>query len=71
MVQGVSNQPREWYVVVDNDASWRIQTKGNALVGAAALSADDFQKMQFAVGKITKEPRKRTAYFATRNDFSR
>ncbi len=50
-VQAASNLPIGWYVVVDNDASWRTKVKGNTTVGAAALSADDFQKIRLTVKK--------------------
>ncbi len=53
MVQSVSGLPGGWYVVVDNDASWRITVKGNVTVGAAALEADDLRKLQVTIKKDT------------------
>jgi hypothetical protein len=51
MVRSVSNLPKGWYVAVDNDASWRTQVKGNTLVGAAAMSAQELENVRIAVEK--------------------
>ena len=48
-VQALSNVPIGWYVVVDNDPSWRTKVSGNTTVGAASLSADEFQKIRLVV----------------------
>jgi hypothetical protein len=50
-VQAVSNLPIGWYVVVDNDASWRTTIKGNTTVGAASLTAEQFQNLWLVVKK--------------------
>jgi hypothetical protein len=50
-VQAVSNLPMGWYVVVDNDASWQTKVTANTTVGAAALSPEQFQKIQLVVKK--------------------
>ena len=49
MVRAISNLPKGWYVTVDNDASWRTHVKGNTLVGAAALSPEEFQQIRLTI----------------------
>jgi len=51
MVVSLSNLPKGWYVVVDNDASWRTKVRGNTLVGAAALDPQGFRNIQLTVEK--------------------
>jgi ABC-type amino acid transport substrate-binding protein len=51
MVKSVSNVPKGWYVVVDNDASWRTKVTGNVLVGAAAVSPEELKQLRLVVEK--------------------
>ena len=50
-IQSVMNVPVGWYLVVDNDASWRTKIKANTTVGAAALKPEDFKQLRFVVKK--------------------
>ena len=49
--QSVSNMPVGWYLVVDNDASWRTKIEANTTVGAASLKPEDPRKLRFVVRK--------------------
>jgi hypothetical protein len=51
MVKSVSNVPKGWNVVIDNDASWQSKVTGNVLVGAAALSPEELKQIRLVVEK--------------------
>jgi hypothetical protein len=47
----ISNLPLGWTVDIDNDASWHTTARGSLMVGAAALSPEEFKKLQFLIEK--------------------
>lgn len=51
MIQAVLNLPEGWYLVVDNDASWRTKITGNTTVGAASLSPAKLKKLRLVIRK--------------------
>lgn len=51
MVKSVTNVPKGWYIVVDNDASWWTKVTGNVLVGAAAVSPEELKQIRLVVEK--------------------
>jgi len=48
---GISNWPKGWSLDVDDGTSCRTNIKGDAHVGAAAVDANDIQKIRFTINK--------------------
>jgi CYTH domain-containing protein len=42
---------RRWYLVIDNDPSWRTKISGNTLIGAASLTSEEFKRIRLQVKK--------------------
>ena len=47
----ISPIPVGWYYELDNDPSWQTRLTGNIIVGAAALSADQFRQLHLRIKK--------------------
>lgn len=53
--RGFSNLPLGWRLVIDNDSSWQTGFKGAIDVGAASLTPEQFEKLQFLIEKAKFE----------------
>jgi hypothetical protein len=49
--RNIANLPPGWNLQIDNDASWNTSVTANIMVGAAALSAEEFKKLHFVIEK--------------------
>jgi hypothetical protein len=50
-IQAVQNLPVGWYVVIDNDASWRAKLAANTTVGAASLTSQELKNIRLVIKK--------------------
>lgn len=48
---GISNLPVGWFLDIDNEPSWLTKVKGQTIVGAASLTPDQLEKLNFQIQK--------------------
>ena len=51
VMQDVVNLPVGWNLTIDNNASWQTNLNGQSIVGAAALNANEIEKLRLTVKK--------------------